>query len=353
MTITPVRVGLIGYGYAGKTFHAPLIRAIEGLALVAVASSDAAKVHADLPGMTVRPTPEALIADAGIDLVVVATPNDTHAPLARAALAAGRHVVVDKPFALDLAEARALVRQADAAGRNLWVFHNRRWDSDYLSVQAAIARGDIGRVTHFESKFERFRPQVRDRWRERAGPGSGLWADLGPHLIDQVLQQFGLPDRVAASLAIQRDGAQADDWAQAVLDYGARRVVLRASALAAGGSDRFVVHGTGGTLVKRGLDPQEAQLIAGMRPGAEGWGEDGDPLVVHDGDGARSIPATPGDQREFYRHVLAALQGSGPGPVRPIEALAVMAVLDAGITSAREGKSVPVPLTEAESAAWG
>ncbi|MGC9270885.1 MAG: oxidoreductase [Acidiphilium sp.] len=348
-----IRVGLVGYGFAGQIFHAPLIQAVRGLSLVAIASSNAGKVHADLPAVTVHETLGAMITDDDIDLVIVATPNETHAPLSRLALQAGKHVVVDKPFALDLDEARDLLRVAEQANRNLWVFHNRRWDSDYLSVKTAIEAGVVGSVVHFESKIDRFRPVVRDRWRERAQPGGGIWFDLGPHLIDQTLQLFGLPDGVMASLARQRDGARIDDWAHVVLTYGERRVVLQGAMLVAGGSARFIVHGTGGSLVKLKPDPQESQLLAGMRPGERGWGLDRDALVVYGSEGERSVPATPGDQRRFYELVAAALRGEGAGPVRPIEALAVMAVLEAGAMSARNGVTARLALTDAERAAWG
>ncbi|CAN5175169.1 oxidoreductase [soil metagenome] len=349
----PVRVGLVGYGFAGKTFHAPLMQGVDGLSLVAIASRDADKVHADLSDVTVHQDLGKMIADDDIDLVVIATPTDTHAPLSRMALEAGKHVVVDKPFALDLAEARDLVRVAERMDRNLWVFHNRRWDSDYLTVKAAIESGVIGRVAHFESKIDRFRPEVRDRWRERAGPGGGLWLDLGPHLIDQALQLFGLPDQVIASTAKQRDGALTDDWAHVLLIYGERRIVLQGATLAAGGSARFIVHGTGGSLVKLKADQQETQLIAGMRPGDHGWGSDADPLAIYGAGGERSVPATPGDQRRFYELVAEALKDDGPGPIRPIEALAVMAVIEAGVVSARDGVSVPLALSNEERAAWG
>lgn len=358
-----IRTGLVGYGFAGKTFHAPLIDAVPRLELAAVSSRNAEKVHADFPEVTVFPTPEALFADPSLDLVVIATPNDTHAPLARAALRAGKNVVVDKPFTLDLDEGRALIREAEEAGRLLSVFHNRRWDSDYLSVKHAIESGLVGEVAEVESRIDRFRPHVRDRWRERAVPGGGIWFDLGPHLIDQALQLFGLPDRVLGSLATQRPGAQVDDWAQIILAYGEKRVLLHASMLVAGGSARFTVHGTKGSLVKRRADQQEAQLLAGVRPGAPGWGQDSDPLVFYDGETERVIPTEAGDQRKFYEGVAAALGAEHapalgqatlgqPALVRPLEALAVMAVLQAGTDSAREGRALPLPLTEKERAAW-
>ena len=346
-----VRVGLIGYGFSGKTFHATLIQSVAGLELCAVSSRDAGKVHADFPAMVVHADPQALIAAEAIDLVVIATPNETHAPLARAAIAAGKHVVIDKPFTLDLDEARDLQALAERHERLLSVFHNRRWDSDFLTIRAAIDAKVIGDVTHFESHFDRFRPDVRDRWRERSGPGSGVWYDLGPHLVDQALVLFGLPDRVQASIATLRPGAMTDDWAHVVLSYGQRRVILQASMLVAGGVHRFTVHGTAGSMTKRCADRQEAQLLAGMRPGDAGWGEDPDPLLIHDGNGEREKPATPGDQRHYYQRFATAIQGSSPNPVQPVEALAVMAVVETAFQSAKTGAACPLTLTGREQEA--
>ncbi|WP_260597554.1 oxidoreductase [Sphingomonas endolithica] len=346
------RVALIGYGYAGKTFHAPLLTAEPGLALTLVASRDAAKVHADVPGVAVTADPDVAATDDAIDLIVIAAPNDTHAPLARAALKAGKHVVIDKPFTLDLAEARELLALAERHDRLLSVFHNRRWDSDFLSVADAIRHGVAGTVTHFESHFDRFRPIVRDRWREAGGAGSGIWFDLGPHLIDQALLLFGLPNRVQADLARQRSGALSDDWAHVVLDYGEARVILHAGMLVAGGVPRFTVHGDRGSLIKRQPDGQEQQLLAGMRPGAPGWGMDDDPVIAFDADGGeRLLPAVSGDQRLYYAGIAAALRGEGTNPVHPIEALAVMSVLEAAARSAAERRSVEPDFTEAERAA--
>ena len=344
-----IRVGLIGYGYSGRTFHAPLIRAVAGLELRMVGSRDAARVGADLPGVAVVGDPLTVATSEAVDLVVIASPNDSHAPLAGAALAAGKHVVVDKPLTLDLAEARRLRAAARSGGRLLAVFHNRRWDSDFLTVRRALAAGTIGPVRHFASHFDRFRPQVRDRWRENAGPGSGIWYDLGPHLLDQALQLFGLPDRVTANVAQLRTGARADDWAHVVLDYAGLRVVLHASMLVAGGSPRFVVHGEAGSLIKRRADPQEAQLLAGLAPGAPGWGADPDDLEIHDGSGTVTrAPAVPGDQRRFYRGVAETLLQGPVDDAAALEAVQVMACLEAALTSARTGRSVDPPLTPDE-----
>ena len=346
-------VGLIGYGFAGKTFHAPLIAAVEGMALRAIASSDAAKVKKDFPDVKVFADPEAMMAEKDISLIVVATPNDSHAPLARAALEAGKHVVIDKPFTIDMKEARALMRLADEKGLLLSVFHNRRWDSDFLGVKFAMESGLLGAVTHFESHIDRYRPQVRDRWREQAMPGSGVWYDLSPHMIDQALTLFGLPETIEANFFFERPGAKAVDWANAILTYPRLRVVLHASMLAAGGSFKFLVHGDKGSLVKRGIDQQEAQALKGMKPGAPGWGEDPDPLLVWDSSGhCRQMPTPSGDHRLYFANIRDALAGKAQNQVPAIQALAVMAVLEGGIEAAASGQRITVPLAAEERAAY-
>ncbi|ALN61002.1 oxidoreductase [Lysobacter antibioticus] len=352
MSAPSIRVALIGYGFAGQTFHAPLISATPGLRLSVVGSRDAGKVQADHAEVAVLTDPFAAATDARADLVVIATPNDSHAPLARAALAAGKHVVVDKPFTLDLAQARELAALAAQHGRLLSVFQNRRWDSDYLGIRQVIDDGLLGEVAHFESHIDRYRPQVRERWREQAGPGSGLWWDLGPHLVDQALHLFGLPERVIASLATQRPGAQVSDWAHAVLEYGALRVVLHGSMLAAGGSPRFLVHGARGSVVKSLADRQEAQLLSGMRPGAPDWGRDEDELILHDGEATRRLPTPAGDQRRYYMAIRDALLGYGENPVTPAQAIAVMAVLEAAVESSISGRAAVPALSDNERAAF-
>ena len=353
VNMTATRVGLIGYGYAGKTFHAPLIQAIPGLVLAAVASSDTAKVRRDLPQIEIMADPSQLIASDAIDLIVIATPNATHAPLASEALHAGKHVVVEKPFTLNMTEARALIALAEDSGQLLSVFHNRRWDSSFLAVKQAIQRDTVGAVRHFESHFDRYRPSVRTRWREQAVPGAGIWYDLGPHLIDQALQLFGLPRRVMAKLAIQRRGGEVDDWAHVLLDYEGMQVILHASMLVAGGGMRFIVHGDRGSLLKTGSDRQESQLLAGMLPGAAGWGEDPDSLQLFEGEAPpHRISSPAGDYRRYYTGIRDAIARRAPNPVSPAQALAVMAVLQAAITSNQERREVALPLTEAERAEW-
>lgn len=330
----PLNVALVGYGFAGRVFHAPLIGAVDGLRLHSVVSSRAEAVHADWPNVRVQPELSAVLRDPEIDLVVLATPNAVHAEQAHAALDAGKHVVVDKPFTVTVEEAESVVAHAERAGRVLSVFHNRRWDSDFLTVRKLIAEGALGEVTYFESRFDRYRPVVRDRWRERAEPGAGLWYDLGPHLVDQALQLFGPPIELIADLAIQREGAQVDDYFHVVLRYPRLRVVLHASMLVAANDLRFAVHGTRGSYIKFGGDPQEEALKAGVVPGGEGWGVDGrrGVLTVVEGEvvESREVEGVAGDYRGLYEGVRGAILGSGGNPVSGGEGVEVMRWVERG-----------------------
>lgn len=334
----PVRVAILGNGYASRTFHAPLIECTEGLSLVAISTRDPERLAAERPSVRAVPTSEAVFADPGIDLVVVPTPNDTHFPLARAALLAGKHVVVDKPFTLTVAEAEELDALARKQGRLLSVFHNRRWDADFLALREVLAEGVLGRVTHFESHFDRYRPQVRGRWREGDGPGSGLWFDLGSHLLDQALQLFGEPERLTLDLARQRDGALTDDWFHALLHYGECRVILHGSALVADLGPRFAIHGTRGSLLKLGLDVQEDALKAGQTAGAAGWGIDPEPLRLtldRDERLVRSLRlCPPGNYPAYYAAVRDAATTGAANPVPAGEAIRVMRLLEAGRANA-------------------
>lgn len=336
----PVRVALIGYGFAGKTFHAPLIQAAGGMELALVATSQPEVVRADLPGVRTAASLSEALADPDIELVVLATPDAVHAEQATAALNAGKAVVVDKPFARSHAEAKAVVDLAAARGLFLSVFQNRRWDADFLALKREIERGRLGRIVTVESRFDRHRPVVRDRWRE--APGAGVWLDLGPHLVDQIVTLFGRPRSITCRLEVQRDGGQSPDWAHAVLDYGALQVVLNASMVVAAPEVRFAVHGTTASWLKAGLDVQEDQLKSGMAPGAPGWGVDPRSATWVDGEtGARSAaPGPPGDYPAYYAAVAKALRGEGDNPVPPAQALTVMEILDAGAESARTGRTI-------------
>jgi predicted dehydrogenase len=342
--MSPVGVALVGYGYAGKTFHAPLIAAAGGLRLHTVVSSQGASVSADWPEAKVAADLDAALADPEVDLVVIAAPNALHAPLARQALEAGRAVVVDKPFTLTAAEARELAALAQARDLLLSVFHNRRWDADFLTLQALIAEGRLGRIVRFESHFDRYRPQVRDRWREADTPGAGVWYDLGPHLIDQALVLFGRPLGITADLAVVRAGGRATDYAHAVLRYDGFRAILHADMLSAAPDLRFSVQGARAAWVKSGLDIQEDQLKATGRAGGDGWGLDPRPGLLVDGetDARTAVEGPNGDYRRYYDQIALAVRAQGANPVPPDEAVAVMEVLEAGMISARRRAEQPL-----------
>ncbi|MCP2233572.1 oxidoreductase [Erwinia aphidicola] len=339
-----IRVGLVGYGFASKTFHAPLISGTAEMELAAVSSSDAGKVHADWPSVQVVSDPQALFDDPTLQLIVIPTPNDTHFPLAKAALNAGKHVVVDKPFTVTLSQARELDALAKAKGLLLSVFHNRRWDSDFLTVKALLADGTLGDVRYFESHFDRFRPTVQQRWREQKGAGSGIWYDLGPHVIDQALQLFGSPVAITLDAAELRPGAQTTDYFHCTLTYPQRRVVLHGSMLVAAESARYQVHGTKGSFVKFGLDPQEDALKAGARPPQEDWGYDmrDGVLTLAEGDAMveKSLLTIPGNYPAYYAGIRDAINGVGENPVQAEEAIQVMELIELGLQSAEKRQTM-------------
>jgi predicted dehydrogenase len=348
-----IRVGLIGYGYAGKTFHAPLILSVPGLALTVVGSSKKEVVQADLPSVEICPGAD-VTTHPDVDLVVIASPNDSHFPLAAAALRSGKDVVIDKPFTVTLAEARTLAQIAAQEKRLLSVFHNRRWESEVLATKAILQSGVLGEVSHYECHMDRFRPTVRNRWRENPGPGAGLWFDLGPHLIDLALHLFGLPHSVNANLGILRQQGQTDDWAHIQLNYDRLRVILHASLLVSGGVARSILHGTRASWAKYGADVQEKQLVVKMKPSEEGFGYDPDPGILYDGaTGEQTKTLTPaGCQQMYYIGIRDAIREKQPPPIPMRDAVAVMAILETSFESAAQGLTLPLPLTFEERAEW-
>lgn len=286
-------------------------------------------------------SPQELIASDELDLIVVASPNTSHAPLARAALMAGKHVVVDKPFALDAQEAQSLIDLALLKDRVLTVFQNRRWDGNFLTVRNQLDQGVVGDVRYCEIHFDRFRPTPKTGWRETRIPGAGALYDLGPHLMDQALCLFSKPDTVSADVTALRDGVLVDDYFHIVLTYSDKRVVLHASTLVAKAGPRLVAHGTKGSLYQYGMDDQEPQLARGMRPGDAGWGVAEEVSVqVSDGASERTVVPMPGAYECYYRAVAATILDAAPPPVTLNEAQILMSMLDAARQSAIEGRRI-------------
>ncbi|MEU9990317.1 Gfo/Idh/MocA family oxidoreductase [Streptomyces sp. NPDC048045] len=353
MTGTPLRVGLIGYGLAGSVFHAPLIAATEGLVLDTVVTSHSERqeqARSEFPDVRVAAAPDELFARADeLDLIVVASPNRTHVPLATTALEAGLPVVVDKPLAGTAAEARELAGLAEERCLLVSVFQNRRWDNDFLTLRELLAKGELGDVWRFESRFERWRPQPKGGWRESGDPAEigGLLYDLGSHVVDQALVLFGPATEVYAETVVRRDGAETDDDTFIALTHAnGVRSHLYVSATTAQLGPRFRVLGSQGGYVKYGLDPQEAALREGLRPGTK-WGAEPEALWGRLGagespltGGGRPVPTVPGDYPAYYAAVAAALAGTGPNPVTALEAATALDVLEAARRSARDKVTV-------------
>jgi predicted dehydrogenase len=349
---TELRVGLLGYGLAGSTFHAPLIAATPGLHLATVVTGNAqrqAQARREHRGVAVVPSAAELWARADEhDLVVVATPNAVHAALAREALAHGLRVVVDKPLAVSSAEARRLVAEAEARGLLLTVFHNRRWDSDQLTLRRLLADGELGSVHRYESRFERWRPQVAPtKWRERlsAAEGGGVLLDLGSHLVDQAVQLFGPVRRVYAEVAARRADASDDDAFLALAHAGGVHSHLSMSALAGSPGPRLRVLGNLGAYVVDPVDGQEDALRAGLRPDTSpSWGDEPRERwgrLVR-GEAVEPVPTERGRWDLFYPAVAAALREGGPPPVDPWDAVGVLEVLEAARAGATEHRLVDV-----------
>jgi scyllo-inositol 2-dehydrogenase (NADP+) len=334
----PLGVALLGHGVAGAGFHAPLIEATPGLALRVIATSRPETLAARRPGPRPMADPREACEAADVDLVVVATPNDSHEALARMALEAGKHVLVDKPMALSAAAADRLVALAARQGRLLEVFHNRRFDGDFKAVQQLVAAGTLGDLRLFEGRWDRFRPQAAPGWRNTLAHGAGLLWDLGPHLLDQALCLFGTPDDFSADLAVQRPGSQADDYFELTLRYGPMRCVLSASMLVQAARPRFALHGSAGSWLSRGVDPQEAALRRGeAADGVDFRARLPRQQALHvDATGTpRSLAIEPGDWLSFYGALEQALRGSGPLPVGAAAGREVVALIEAAQASAR------------------
>jgi predicted dehydrogenase len=342
-----IDVGLVGFGFAGRVFHAPIISAVPGLRLRAIlqrSGDDAATLY---PSAQVVRSMDQLLDISEINVVVIATPNVSHYPLAKQCLLAGRDVVVDKPFTTTYAEAVELVDLAKRLGRFLTVYQNLRFNGDFRTIRNLVESQSLGRIALYEAHFDRYRSELRPgAWREAADAGSGVFFDLGVHLIDQALLLFGLPEAVTADIRIERSGAVVDDAFDVVLQYPKTRALLRASMLAIAPDLRYLVRGEQAAFVKHGIDPQEAALKRGEvpqkdAPQDDSWGKEPSDkwgaLYTPDADtvAARRIPTTPGDYRLFYANLRDAILGRTTIEVTPRQILNVMKVLELAQESSR------------------
>jgi predicted dehydrogenase len=360
-----LRTAVLGYGLAGRVFHCPFLSAVPGLELTAIVQRHGDEASRAYPAATILRSPEEAFADPNIDLIVVATPNETHTELATAALRAGKHVVVDKPLAPTSAEARTLINLATEQGRVLAPFHNRRYDGDFLTLKKLLAAETLGRPVSITSRFDRFRPLPRpNAWKETNGLKNGILFDLGPHLVDQALALFGVPDRITASDREERDVTAIDDAFHLTLHYenhaGSGRALLyhcAATFLAADPSPRYAAHGTNGSYIKYGVDQQEPTLIKALATvpplgSPEPWFNDPETLygtlttctkptepVELD---AKKLPTEAGDYRLFYANVRDAISGAAPLAIPAEDAFRTLRLLELAVQSSNERRTLDV-----------
>jgi len=337
-----LNVGLVGFGFAGKVFHAPVIRAVDGLLLTTIVQRHGPPDPRYPDVEFVHSVDEML--KRNIDLVVVATPNTSHHPIAKQALLAGRHVVVDKPFAPTLAEAHDLVETAQRQKRIVTVYQDRRYTGDFATVQQVVGEGTLGHVALFESHFDRFRPEQKpNAWREEPLPGSGVWFDIGPHLFDQALLLFGIPEAIGADIRIEREGGRIDDAFDVTLYYRHARAVLRASMLRPPVGPTWIVNGTKGSFVKSGMDPQEAALKEGRTPDEPDW--DTDPPELYGklitSNATQTVPTLRSSFARYYENARDAMLGRAELAVSPEWSLDVMRGLELAVQSSQTRRMMP------------
>lgn len=311
-----IRAGVVGFGLGGQVFHAPFLKAIDGLELVAILQRQGDTAAKAYPGVSIERSMESLLARQDLELIVISTPPSTHFDLARQALEANKHVVLDKPFVATSDQARQLIELARTKNLVLSVYQNRRWDGDFLTLQQVIASGELGRLVSLDTRFERFHPGVRPKkWQESNLPGNGILLDLGSHLVDQALVQFGTPEAIFADVRYDRDVTDINDAFMIYFFYPRLRVRASATLLACAPGPRFVLNGTMGSYVKYGVDPQEQAMKDGAILGGPHWGEEpkanwGKLTTLQDGKaGERTIPTLPGDYRKYYENVRDAILG--------------------------------------------
>jgi predicted dehydrogenase len=343
-----IRVGLVGFGMAGRVFHAPLISSVEGFELAAVVERNSDKAAERYPGIKTCRSLEELLADSSIKLVIVATPNSTHFPIALQALEAAKSVVVDKPVALSSDEIGQLAELAGGVGLHLFPFHNRRFDNDFLTIHKVMNERLLGRLVHFESNFDRWRPGPSSRaWKEEADQG-GILLDLGTHIVDQALVLFGQPAAVGAEIHRERDGDGANDAITIRLHYYTGfSVTLGANCLSSLARPRFHLRGTRGNFWKWGLDPQEDALGKVTKIEDANWGQEPadrfgtSSIETNDGIVTQSVPSETGDYRCFYTGVRDVLLGnSTTPPASPLDAWRVARVLEWAKESSEQHRDI-------------
>lgn len=345
--MTTIKTGVIGYGFSATTFHIPFVKTLPQFELSAISTSKVDTARADYPEAQVYVSADELISDPTLNLVIITAPNDVHFSLAKAALEAGKHVILEKPFVTNVQDGETLIALAHAKGLNLSVYQNRRWDGDFLTVKQLINDGTIGDIKWFESHMDRFRPDVRDRWREKATvDGSGILFDLGAHLIDQALQLFGIPTTITAQCRSLRQKGGANDFFNIMLDYGDKLVQLHANPFSPEPNLRFKLLGSKGKYCKYGFDPQEARLKDGLAPDSATWSQETKEQFgqLHFESHSEVMPTVVGGYEHFFNGVADAINGVGPNPVPASDALITMKLMDLAVKSSELKQTIEVKL---------
>jgi len=339
-----IKTAIIGYGFSAKTFHLPFLNILAHFEVTAISSSNAAAVNNDWPSAQHYATAEQMIVNTDAQLVIITAPNDVHYPLAKLALEHNKHVIIEKPFVTNIADGEALIELANEKKLILSVYHNRRWDGDFLSVKKLMADKTLGNIKHFESHFDRFRPNVVQRWREQAQEGGGILFDLGPHLLDQTLQLFGIPEAITAQCEVMRENSTNVDFFTLTLHYPTMLAQLNASLFSAGPNLRFNIQGDQGHYRKYGLDPQEQCLRDGVAPNQSEWGKE-DPVhygQLYDADSSQPIATKHGCYQDYYHHMANAINNDGKPPVSAEDALWNIRLIALAMESSRLGKKMTV-----------
>lgn len=346
-----VNAAIIGFGFGGRVFHAPFISATEGMRISKIMTSSEKNrdlANRQYPEVALVKRYEEVLADPNIELVVIAIPNHLHKDYASAALNAGKHVVVEKPFTVTTSEADQLIALAKEQKKLLTVYHNRRLDSDFRTIQKIIDGKMLGRVVEFEARYDRFRNYIKDSWKQTQVPGGGILYDLGAHLIDQALTLFGMPKDIYADLRLQRTEAVATDNFELILSYPGIKVSLKAGMLVREKGPRYSVFGTKGTFLKYGMDVQESALLSGLTLGdTNQWGKESEDSwgLLHTEIGGLTfkgkVESEPGDYRLFYQNLYAAISGSEKLLISPDSARAVIRVIELAKESNAAGKRIP------------
>ncbi|RRB02609.1 oxidoreductase [Larkinella rosea] len=335
-----IQVGLIGFGLSGRYFHAPFLTVNPHFKLAKVVERHRTDAEAFDPTIQTVRSHEELLADPDLDLIIVGSPNDTHYSYAKAALEAGKHVLIEKPFANSLEQARELLDLASKKGLVVIPYQNRRYDADFLTIQQVLRENQIGDVVEFECRYDRYRPDILDSWKEKDPAGGGNLFNLGPHLIDQAIALFGVPEAVSGDVRIIRKGGILDDYFDVRLVYADKRVILKSSMLAVDNSLRYIIHGTKGSFIKHGLDVQEETQRKNILPDTPDWGAEPESQygTLTTPNGRFTFPSQPGNYHHFYDNLYRAIVGEIPQEVTPEQTLAVIRIIELAGESSKQKK---------------